>query len=65
MLRLDIDSMSLRTQVFIIDEVSMISAEMFEALEEQAREVRQSQAPFGGIQLVLSGDYFQCASLRD
>lgn len=50
-------------QVFIIDEVSMVSAEMFEALEEQARLVREDQRPFGGIQLVLSGDYFQCASV--
>ncbi len=50
-------------QVFIIDEVSMVSAEMFEALEEQARLVREDQRPFGGIQLVLSGDYFQCGPI--
>lgn len=42
-------------QVFIIDEISMISAEMFEALEDAARKVMQRAEPFGGIQLVLSG----------
>lgn len=46
-------------QVMIIDEVSMISAEMFQALEQQARYVRHNDQPFGGIQIILSGDFFQ------
>ena len=46
-------------QVLIIDEVSMISAEMFEALEVACRTLRQRNDPYGGIQLILSGDYFQ------
>lgn len=48
-------------QVLIIDEVSMISAELFQELEFRAREVKHSCLPFGGIQLILSGDFFQCA----
>ena len=48
-------------QVLIIDEVSMISAELFQELEFRAREVRHSCLTFGGIQLILSGDFFQCA----
>ncbi len=46
-------------QVLIIDEVSMVSAEFLEQLEQSARQLRGSKAPFGGIQLVLSGDFFQ------
>lgn len=49
--------------MLIIDEVSMVSGEMFEELEHQARQVMHSEEPFGGIQLVLSGDFFQCANL--
>ncbi|KAK9826266.1 hypothetical protein WJX74_003930 [Apatococcus lobatus] len=46
-------------KVLIVDEVSMISAEMFEALETACRTLRQRNDPYGGIQLILSGDYFQ------
>ncbi len=37
----------------------MVSAEFLERLELSARQLRGSEAPFGGIQLVLSGDFFQ------
>ena len=46
-------------QVLILDEISMISAEMFNALEQMARDLRASLNPFGGIQLILAGDFFQ------
>lgn len=46
-------------QVLILDEISMISAEMFNALEQMARDLRGSSDPFGGIQLILAGDFFQ------
>jgi ATP-dependent DNA helicase PIF1 len=48
-------------QVLIVDEISMISAELFNELEIMARRLMGSTEPFGGIQLILSGDYFQCA----
>jgi len=48
-------------QVLIIDEISMISGEFFNELEVMARQLNGNPAPFGGVQLVLSGDYFQCA----
>ena len=50
-------------QVLIIDEVSMISAELFHLLEGHMRQLRHNDQPFGGVQLVLAGDYFQCALL--
>jgi len=51
----------LDAQVLIIDEISMVSGEMFNELEVMARRIMGNPAPFGGVQLVLSGDYFQCA----
>ncbi|GLB36503.1 putative DNA-dependent ATPase and 5'-3' DNA helicase required for the maintenance of both mitochondrial and nuclear genome stability [Lyophyllum shimeji] len=46
-------------QVLIIDEISMMDAMLFDKLEYIAREVRDCQEPFGGIQLALSGDFYQ------
>jgi ATP-dependent DNA helicase PIF1 len=48
-----------RTDVLVIDEVSMLSAELFALLEAVARTVRGVPAPFGGIQLVVCGDFYQ------
>ena len=49
-------------QALIVDEASMLSGELFEEIERGARDVRGSRAPFGGIQLVLCGDFLQCAA---
>ncbi|OJD28986.1 mitochondrial dna helicase [Diplodia corticola] len=46
-------------KVLILDEVSMIDARLFDKLERIAREVRRNELPFGGIQLVVAGDFFQ------
>ena len=48
-----------RTNILIVDEVSMMNAPLFELLEEVARIVRQNEKPFGGIQLILLGDFYQ------
>lgn len=47
------------TQALIIDEVSMMSAELFNKLHIIAQLVRKSEQFFGGIQLVLCGDFAQ------
>jgi ATP-dependent DNA helicase PIF1 len=46
-------------QTLIIDEISMLSPDLFDKLEAIARAVRNDSRPFGGIQLVVSGDYSQ------
>lgn len=46
-------------QVLIIDEISMLSPDLFDKLEQMARIIRKSAKPFGGIQLILSGDFLQ------
>lgn len=43
----------------IIDEISMIDCDFFEILEYVARAVRNNDRPFGGIQLIITGDFFQ------
>lgn len=43
----------------IIDEVSMVDAQFFDKLESVARSVRRSTEPFGGIQLIVCGDFLQ------
>jgi len=50
--------------VLIIDEISMLSAELFDKLEEIARYVRQSTQPFGGIQIILCGDFLQLPNVE-
>ncbi len=45
--------------VLIIDEISMLSIELFEKIEKLARELRCCERPFGGIQLLLVGDFLQ------
>jgi ATP-dependent DNA helicase PIF1 len=37
----------------------MVDAELFDKLEEIARKIRNNGRPFGGIQLVVTGDFFQ------
>ena len=46
-------------EVLIIDEISMMSPELFDKLEKIARRIRHDERPFGGIQLILSGDFCQ------
>lgn len=43
----------------IIDEISMLDPILFDKLEHLARLIRSDSRPFGGIQLVLSGDFLQ------
>ncbi|XP_063795373.1 ATP-dependent DNA helicase PIF1 isoform X2 [Pseudophryne corroboree] len=43
----------------IIDEISMVEGELFDKLEAVARAVRGRDEPFGGIQLIVSGDFLQ------
>jgi len=49
-----------KVDVLIIDEVSMMSLKIFEILDMIGRRVRKKgDKPFGGIQVVFSGDFYQ------
>jgi ATP-dependent DNA helicase PIF1 len=54
-----------RTKVLIIDEVSMVDGVLFDKLEQIARSIRCSGRPFGGLQLVVTGDFFQLPPVPD
>lgn len=55
----------IRTKVLIIDEISMVDGELFDKLESIARIIRNNGRPFGGIQLVITGDFFQLPPVPD
>ena len=46
-------------KVLIIDEISMLSAHTLDMVEAVLREVRQTPEAFGGLQIILVGDFFQ------
>jgi ATP-dependent DNA helicase PIF1 len=51
-------------KVMILDETSVISGEFFDLLSEAVAELRgRSGEPFGGIQLVLCGDFLQLSPI--
>ena len=47
------------TDVLVIDEVSMMSVRIFNILNTVGKRLRKSSRPFGGIQIVMVGDFFQ------
>ncbi|KAJ7410106.1 ATP-dependent DNA helicase PIF1 [Willisornis vidua] len=49
----------LACQHLIIDEISMVDGKFFDRLEAVARAVRKQDEPFGGIQLIICGDFLQ------
>ncbi len=48
-----------KTHILIIDEISMLSWVFLSNLDRLLRSVRFSQEPFGGMQVILVGDFFQ------
>ncbi|MCQ2574841.1 MAG: AAA family ATPase [Alphaproteobacteria bacterium] len=47
------------TDVIVIDEISMVSPDLLDAIDILARNARHNNNPFGGIQVVAIGDLFQ------
>lgn len=46
-------------ELLIIDEVSMVRADLFDAMDQFLRINRNNPEPFGGVQVILFGDIFQ------
>lgn len=46
-------------KVLIIDEISMVSPELFASMDRILKAFKENEKPFGGVQVVLSGDFFQ------
>lgn len=54
-----------QTDILIIDEISMMSCYIFDILEELARIIRKNNRPFGGMQIIFTGDMFQLPPIGD
>ena len=53
-----------RTAVLIIDEISMIDAELLSCIDQSIRTLCEDGRPFGGLQVVFVGDFFQLPPVR-
>lgn len=48
-----------KVKILIIDEISMMSMKILDIIEELARAIRLNPKPFGGIQVIFTGDFYQ------
>lgn len=48
-------------ELLVIDEISMVRADVIDAIDSVLRRARHSQKPFGGVQLLMIGDVHQLA----
>lgn len=48
-----------KTEVLIIDEISMLHGFQFDLVDKICKTFKESRKPFGGMQVVCSGDFFQ------
>jgi hypothetical protein len=48
-----------KAKVLVIDEISMLDGRILDGIEAILRTIRQSGEPFGGLQIILVGDFFQ------
>lgn len=48
-----------RTKVLIIDEISMLHAHQLDMIDMLTKAFRGNSAPFGGLQVIMCGDFFQ------
>lgn len=55
----------LKTKTLVIDEISMVDGDLFDKLSQIGRTIRKNGRPWGGIQLVLTGDFFQLPPVPD
>lgn len=51
------------TNILIIDEISMMSNKIFTILEKIGRKMHNKYLPFGGMQIILLGDFLQLSPI--
>ena len=55
-----------KVEILIIDEISMMSKKIFEILDIIGRKIKKKMLiPFGGIQVIFSGDFYQLPPIGD
>lgn len=50
-------------ELLVIDEISMVRSDTLDAVDETLRQIRRSQKPFGGVQLLMIGDVNQLSPI--
>ena len=53
-----------QTEILIIDEISMVSAQLLENVDTLAKIVRNNNRPFGGIKVIAVGDFYQLPPVK-
>lgn len=48
-----------RMKRLVIDEISMVRADLIDAIDARLRDLREDDRPFGGVQIVMVGDFLQ------
>jgi ATP-dependent DNA helicase PIF1 len=54
----------LETKILIIDEISMMNPNLFDKLDLLGQKIRKNKKPFGGIQMITSGDFLQLPPVK-
>ncbi len=54
-----------KVQVLIIDEISMLSLDQLDIADKIIRSFLKSEEPFGGMQVILCGDFFQLPPIKN
>jgi hypothetical protein len=54
-----------RIDTLVIDEISMVRADLLDAVDERLREAHKNDLPFGGIQVIMFGDVYQLPPVVD
>jgi ATP-dependent exoDNAse (exonuclease V) alpha subunit len=54
-----------KTDILIIDEISMIGCKLWNLLDYIGKEIRKSSLPFGGIKVIAIGDFYQLPPVKD
>lgn len=53
------------TQILILDEISMLGVKTFDIIDRVLKHFRKSKLPFGGVQIILTGDMLQLQPIGD
>jgi ATP-dependent exoDNAse (exonuclease V) alpha subunit len=54
----------IHTKVLIIDEISMVSAQLLDNLDQLARIAHRNTNPFGGLRVIAVGDFYQLPPVK-
>lgn len=53
-----------RVHTIIIDEISMVSSRLLSYVDRRLREIKDNNEPFGGLNMIVIGDFFQLRPVR-